>query len=298
MCDFSAGSLTQSDGGRKIDSILRFTSDITYSTMNRKKLNRIWQDIEAARRTLPKLADLEALAKRCGRKASGGGKHMMWTSTAFPQHRPFPIPRHGGNPEATYTVRDSVLDMLEADAAAETVMDPTKILKKPYARQVIPQEDGLYKAEILEFPGCFAVGDSAIEALASLEEIAIDWLAATIAQGQNIPEPSDATGYSGKTVLRMSKTLHKKAAQFAMRDGVSLNQFVVNCVAEQVGLRAKPVLLGAQSTALSAVSIQLEATVPHALIGPGVIDATGATATTSADAIRVKALISRAITNA
>lgn len=176
-------------------------------------------------------------------------------------------------------------------------MDPTEILKKPYARQVIPQ-DGLYKAEILEFPGCFAVGDSAIEALTNLEEIAIDWLAATIAQGQNIPEPSDATGYSGKTVLRMSKTLHKKASQFAMRDGVSLNQFVVNCVAEQVGLRAKPAPLNVQSTVLSALSIQIQATVPPSLIGFGVADGTGATATTSADTIKVSALIGRALTDA
>lgn len=118
MCCFSAASYAPSGEKRKNDSILRFTSDITYSTMNRKKLNKIWQDIQAARRASPKLADLETLARRCGRKGSGGGKHMMWTSTVFPHHRPFPIPRHGGNPEASFVVRDSVLDMLEADAAA------------------------------------------------------------------------------------------------------------------------------------------------------------------------------------
>jgi hypothetical protein len=36
----------------------------------------------------------------------------------FPRHRAFPIPRHGGNPVASYAVRDTVLDHLETDAAA------------------------------------------------------------------------------------------------------------------------------------------------------------------------------------
>ena len=41
----------------------------------------------------------------------------------------------------------------------------------------------------------------------------------------------------GKLVLRMSKGLHKRAAMSAEREGVSLNQFIVTCVAEQVGER-------------------------------------------------------------
>ena len=83
-----------------------------------KKLKKIWQSIEAGRKNLPKLADLEALAKKCGRQPYAGGKHVMWMSIPFPQHRAFPIPRHGGDPVAGYAVRDTVLDHLEADAAA------------------------------------------------------------------------------------------------------------------------------------------------------------------------------------
>ena len=190
----------------------------------------------------------------CGRRPFSGGKHVMWVSDAFPKHRAFPIPRHGGNPVASYTVRNSVLDWLEADAAAweealedsgsvnGVAMEAAEVLTKPYVRQVVPQPDGLFKAEILEFPGCFAIGDTATEALSNLEEVVVDWVAASIAQHQDIPEPTESTGYSGKTVLRMSKTLHKKAAQFARRDGVSLNQFIVNCLAEHVGMLARPSL--------------------------------------------------------
>lgn len=41
----------------------------------------------------------------------------MWVS-AFPQHRAFPIERHGGNPDLHPHVRKVVLNHLEADAAA------------------------------------------------------------------------------------------------------------------------------------------------------------------------------------
>ena len=119
-------------------------------------------------------------------------------------------------------------------------MGPNEILSKPYVRHVVPQPDGLFKAEILEFPGCFAVGNTAADALASLEEVAVDWISAAVAQGQDIPEPTESAAYSGKFVVRMSKSLHKKATQFALRDGVSLNQFIVNCVAEHVGMLARP----------------------------------------------------------
>lgn len=96
--------------------------------MTRKKLKRIWQDIAAARRSLPKLSDLEDLARRCGRSHSTGGKHVMWKSDAFPEHRAFPIPRHGGGPTASYAVRDTVLDHLEADAVAwEELLDSQEL---------------------------------------------------------------------------------------------------------------------------------------------------------------------------
>jgi predicted RNase H-like HicB family nuclease len=48
-----------------------------------------------------------------------------------------------------------------------------ELLKKPYARVVVPEADGSFTAEILEFPGCVASGDSAADALANVEEVAL-----------------------------------------------------------------------------------------------------------------------------
>src|SRR5690348_11474643 len=102
---------------------------------------------------------------------------------------------------------------------SEKARDPKQYLKQPYARVVIPEEDGSFRAEILEFPGCIAVGDTAPEALAQLEEVAESWLEATLARGQVVPEPMENLGYSGKFVLRLPKSLHKKATQAALREG-------------------------------------------------------------------------------
>jgi predicted RNase H-like HicB family nuclease len=121
----------------------------------------------------------------------------------------------------------------------EEQMDPTEVLKRPYSRILVPDPDGRFTAEMLEFPNCVAFGDTAIEALSNLEEVAAEWVAAAIEQDQNIPEPLDSADFSGKLVLRMSASLHRKAALCAERDGVSLNQFIVTSLAEAVGERAR-----------------------------------------------------------
>lgn len=116
-------------------------------------------------------------------------------------------------------------------------MSPAAYLGKPYGRVLTPESDGSFHAEILEFPGCIAIGDDPAEALANLEEVAAIWLEATIEKGQDVPEPRDDSSFSGKLVLRLPKSLHRKAARQAALDNVSLNQFIVASVAEQVGAR-------------------------------------------------------------
>lgn len=122
-------------------------------------------------------------------------------------------------------------------AKSET-FDAAQQLKKSYGRLVTPEDDGTFRAEIPEFPGCLATGDTAAAALATLELVALSWLEATHFAGIAIPEPADNLEYSGRFVTRLPKSLHRKAAIAAEREGVSLNTFVVNSVAEQVGIRA------------------------------------------------------------
>ena len=121
---------------------------------------------------------------------------------------------------------------------AEKSFDPADYFNLPYRRVLVPEEDGTFRAEILEFPGCIATGDTEVGALKALKDVAFSWLESVAAMGKAIPEPMENLQYSGKLVLRMPKNLHKKAARAAERDGVSLNQFIVSSVAEQIGMKS------------------------------------------------------------
>src|SRR5271154_1029776 len=121
--------------------------------------------------------------------------------------------------------------------SASGVVDATKqYLQQPYARIILPESDGTYRSEILEFPGCISTGGSAAEALSQLEEVTKSWLLAALDAGQDIPQPiENSNDFSGRLVLRLPKSLHKKAAWMAEREGVSLNQLIVSSLAESIG---------------------------------------------------------------
>jgi predicted RNase H-like HicB family nuclease len=113
---------------------------------------------------------------------------------------------------------------------------PENYLKLPYSRILIPDEEsGTFTAEIIEFPGCIAQGDTPHKAYKSLEKVARSWLEAAINLGQEIPSPSLDRGFGGKFALRLPKSLHRQATIAAEQDGTSLNQFIVAAVAEKVG---------------------------------------------------------------
>ncbi|MEP6774964.1 MAG: toxin-antitoxin system HicB family antitoxin, partial [Chloroflexota bacterium] len=89
--------------------------------------------------------------------------------------------------------------------------------------------------QFLEFPGCFAEGNTADEAIHNLEAAAESWIEVSLAKGQEIPEPAMNQGYGGKVALRLPRSLHRQAARMADRDGVSLNQFLVTAIAARLG---------------------------------------------------------------
>lgn len=133
-------------------------------------------------------------------------------------------------------------------------MKPNDILKLPYGRLIKPEPDGSFFAQIVEFPGCFATGESAAEAMSNLEDVAVSWVASVIASGRAVPPPAETMDYSGRLVLRMPKSLHQKASERAIVEGVSLNHFIVACVAENVGSWRVQRSLASQGTILMGTS--------------------------------------------
>ena len=118
----------------------------------------------------------------------------------------------------------------------ETTEKVPELLKQPYARILTPDtESGTYAAQILEFPGCVAQGDTPDEAYANLENAAEGWIEAALDLGQEIPEPFMSQGFGGKIALRLPRSIHRQAALMAEQDGTSLNQFLLAAVSERVG---------------------------------------------------------------
>ncbi len=117
----------------------------------------------------------------------------------------------------------------------------------PYTIELTP-DDGSFFVKVKELEGCMSVGESSTDALAMIEDAMREWLAAAIEDGIEIPLPEamQADRFSGKFPLRLPKSLHRKLAENAERDGVSLNQYLVmllserNAVAEVRRLLADP----------------------------------------------------------
>lgn len=109
-------------------------------------------------------------------------------------------------------------------------------LERPYRRILIPdRETGTYTAEIAEFPGCVAEGKTPAAALKRIEAAARSWIEAVLDMGQVVPEPMAEQEYSGRLVLRLSRSLHRRAAEMAYTEGISLNQFIATALSERVG---------------------------------------------------------------
>lgn len=109
------------------------------------------------------------------------------------------------------------------------------IVALPYMRRLVPSTDGGYVATIHEFPGCVAQGESADEALDALEKSAIAWVAAALETGYPVREPVDVQDFTGKLLLTMPRTLHRRLAERAHDEGVSDEDLAVTALALYLG---------------------------------------------------------------
>jgi predicted RNase H-like HicB family nuclease len=115
-------------------------------------------------------------------------------------------------------------------------LNPRELLKKPYTRVLIPDEEsGTFTAQIVEFPGCIAQGATLTEAYERLDAVAESWIEAALEMQQEIPSPASDNQFSGRFALRLPRSLHRQAAQLAELEGASLNQFITSAIAEKVG---------------------------------------------------------------
>lgn len=112
-----------------------------------------------------------------------------------------------------------------------------KYMKLPYTIKLIPEEDGTYFIEVEELPGCMSQGDTPEEAFEMIKDAMEDWLESSIDRGLKIPLPNVMREYSGRFVVRVPVSLHRKLVEVAHREGVSLNQYVVSMLSENYSIK-------------------------------------------------------------
>ena len=108
-------------------------------------------------------------------------------------------------------------------------------LALPYTRELIPEPEGGWFVRVKELPGCMSQGETVDEAMLMIEEAMRGWLESELENGKTIPEPRPEEEYSGKFIVRVPKSLHRKLAEISGSEGVSLNQWINTTLAEAVG---------------------------------------------------------------
>ena len=122
---------------------------------------------------------------------------------------------------------------------AETEKKPLQYyIDLKYPVTLYPSPEGGYAVEIKDLPGCISQGETTEEAMEMIEEARRQWLEVVYEDDEiTIPLPEGEREYSGNVYIRAPKSLHRRLEQMAVREGVSLNQFVVSTLSQAVGYK-------------------------------------------------------------
>lgn len=111
----------------------------------------------------------------------------------------------------------------------------------PYTIELWRAPEGGWISQVRELPGCVSQGETGQEALEMIHDAMQGWLEMALEIGNPIPEPRAEEGFSGKFMVRMTRSLHRLVVEQAEREGVSLNQYMNTTLAMAVGAaQAKP----------------------------------------------------------
>lgn len=90
-------------------------------------------------------------------------------------------------------------------------------------------------AEVPELPGCKSHGSTVEEAVRNVAEAKKDWIIDSLEEGEEVPVPIERDRFSGKTIVRMSRSLHRALSLMAESEKLSLNQLMITILAKEVG---------------------------------------------------------------
>jgi antitoxin HicB len=110
-----------------------------------------------------------------------------------------------------------------------------------HVRPLTAEEGGGFLIEFPDLPGCLSDGETIEAAIVNGAAALASWLATAREFGDPIPPPSHPSddAYSGRWNMRVPKSLHRRLAERAKAEGVSLNTLAVTLLAEGLGQRGR-----------------------------------------------------------
>jgi len=153
-------------------------------------------------------------------------------------------PEQGRESERSHASGERAAARIAPVPPSQQSLDAAQYLELPYTVAVQSEREGegaRWVATIEELPGCAAQGQTPDDAVELLRSAMRSWIEAALAQGREIPVPSDrpakrrpSTSHSGRFLVRMPGALHSQLASAAERDHLSLNRFITNVLAASV----------------------------------------------------------------
>lgn len=125
-----------------------------------------------------------------------------------------------------------------------------------YPITIYRAEEGGYVAEIEDLPGCITEGETLEEVIQRIEDARKAWIQIAYEDGIEIPIPRTDEEYSGKFMVRLPRYLHRRLAEKAIREGVSLNQYMQSILSAGVSTRN---IIGEIKAELDKISRQIAA---------------------------------------
>ena len=127
-------------------------------------------------------------------------------------------------------------------------------LQLNYPITLYQAEEGGYVAEIEDLPGCLTEGETLEEVSQRIEDARKGWIQAAYEDGVEIPIPRTDEEYSGRFLARIPKSLHRRLAEQARYEGVSLNQHVESILSAGVSTQN---IIGEIKAGLDKISRQI-----------------------------------------
>lgn len=93
-------------------------------------------------------------------------------------------------------------------------------------------DDAEYVGLVAEFPSLSWLEPDPVAAITGITNLVAEVVADMVANNEHVPEPLSERRYSGKIALRLSPDLHRRLTVEAAEQGVSLNAWISQRVAE------------------------------------------------------------------